>query len=106
MCNVNYISQEEITDVVSKLYGTLKSSSVCYVENRINIANAQVCKELIEVGDGVRESQLTATECSQLIEYYAQYRLIQVHIALSTQVVQRIGLKRLYSFFINSHFLM
>ena len=69
VCDVGHVRACDIDRVTSAAYSMYKPDCVLYAQNDENIACAHTCKELIEIRDGIRDSQLTATECSQLIEY-------------------------------------
>ena len=60
----------EVEQLASTAFATFKANSALFVNNDINVRNAQTCIELINVRDGLHECGLTAMECCHLIEYF------------------------------------
>lgn len=59
----------DIDLVVNQVYMMYKTECARYIENNVNETRANVIIELIDTRDGLTDCQLTATECSQLVEY-------------------------------------
>ena len=70
-CNWDTLQFSQVYHVALKVYAHIKPDAFQYVRNDLNVVNAKVCRELIDMRDCLCEKScvLTAVECSQLIEY-------------------------------------